>query len=161
MKKAFSPVMNSEGSVIVLALMVLTLLTIVSLASTNTANTEIEIASAELNYQSNFYLAEGAAMEAARWLDNNPISGTGPSWMETTAGALNEDTIDEYWAGKKAVQPQTCALDGDAMFIASTEGAAGGNSLDVGKTKVREITIYGRSQKRGVVEIRLGYRTAF
>ena len=77
--------------------MVLALLTIVGLASIRTADTEIEIAGAELIYQRNFYLAEGAAMEAVRWLEDptNPITpGNGPAWMEMTPGALNEGTID-------------------------------------------------------------------
>jgi Tfp pilus assembly protein PilX len=161
MHKTFSLSMNEKGSVIVFTLMVLTLLTIVGLASINTANTEIEIAGAELIYQRNFYLAEGAAMEAANWLDNNPVTTTDPSWVEMTIGALNGGTIDDYWAGNEAIQPQTCAIDADASFIAADEGVAAGSSLDVSKTKLHDITIYGRSQKRGVAEIRLGYRKPF
>ena len=108
MHKTFSLLLNEKGSVIVFTLMVLTLLTIVGLASINTANTEIEIAGAELIYQSNFYLAEGAAMEAARWLDNNTVNVIAPPpWMEMTTGALNGGTIDDYWAGSEAIQPQT------------------------------------------------------
>jgi hypothetical protein len=160
MHKTFSLLMNEKGSVIVFTLMVLTLLTIVGLASINTANTEIEIAGAELIYQRNFYLAEGAAMEAANWLDNNPVTTTDPSWMEMTIGALNGGTIDDYWAGNEVVQPQECAIDADASFLAADEGISAGSSLDVSKTKLHDIAIYGRSQKRGVAEIRLGYRKA-
>lgn len=160
MHKTFSLSMNEKGSVIVFTLMVLTLLTIVGLASINTANTEIEIAGAELIYQRNFYLAEGAAMEAANWLDNNPVTDTGPTWMEMTTGDLNGGTIDDYWDGS---MPATSTVDpnGDARFIAADEGVAAGSSLDVSKTKLHDISIYGRSQKRGVAEIRLGYRKAF
>jgi Tfp pilus assembly protein PilX len=161
MHKTFSLLMNEEGSVIVFTLMVLTLLTIIGLASINTANTEIEIAGAELIYQRNFYLAEGAAMEAAHWLDNNPVTAADPTWMEMTTGVLNGDTIDEYWAGNEVVQPQECAIDADASFLAADEGISAGSSLDVSKTKLHDISIYGRSQKRGVSEVRLGYRKAF
>lgn len=162
MKKIFSPLMNEAGSMIVYILMVLTLLTIVGLASIRTANTEVEIASTELVFQRNFYLAEGAAMEAVRWLDNNTITGlNGPAWMEMTAGAVSANTLDDYWAGSKTVQSQACTIDADAMFLAAYEGLAAGSSLDVNKTKLHDITVYGRSQKSGVAEIRLGYRKAF
>jgi hypothetical protein len=164
MNKRFSLLINEEGSVIVITLMVLVLLTIVGMASINTANTEIEIAGAELIFQRNFYLAEGAAMQAVRWLDNKPVTATDPPWMEMTPGALNGGTIDDYWAGSEAILPQTCDAidaDGDTLFIAADEGVAAGSSLDVSKTKLHDITIYGRSQKRGVAEIRLGYRKAF
>ena len=59
MSKKFSLFMNQEGSVVVFTLMLLTLLTIVGLASIYNANTELEIASADLIYQRNFYMAEG------------------------------------------------------------------------------------------------------
>ena len=163
MKKIFSPLMNEAGSVIVFTLMVLTLLTIVGLASIRTANTEVEIAGTELVFQRNFYLAEGAAMEAVRWLDNNPIdtSTNNPGWMEMTTGAVSANTIDDYWAGSQTVQSQACTIDADAAFLAAYEGLASGSSLDVNKTKLHDVTIYGRSQKSGVAEVRLGYRKAF
>lgn len=158
MNKTLSPLMNEKGSVIVFTLMVLTLLTIVGLASIRTADTEVEIAGTELLYQRNFYLAEGAAMEAARWLDNNTITASsGPAWMEMTPGALNAGTIDAFWAANA----QTCAIDADASFIAAYEGPTSGSSLEAEKTKLHEISIYGRSQKRGLTEIRIGYRKAF
>jgi len=162
MKKTFSPLMNADGSVIVFTLMVLTLLTIVGLAAIRTADTEVEIAGTDLLYQRNFYLAEGAAMEAARWLDHNTITAiSGPAWMEMTTGALNAGTINDYWAGNEAILPQTSVIDADASFIAAYEGPAAGSSLEADKTRLHEISIYGRSQKRGLTEIRLGYRKAF
>ena len=163
MKKAFSLLTDEGGSLIVFTLMVLALLTIVGRASTRTADTEVEIAGTELKYQRNFYLAEGAAMEAVRWLDNDltMTATTGPTWMEMTAGALNMSTFDDYWAGNETVQSQPCTLDAQASFLAAYEGLAAGSSLDVNKTKLHDISIYGRSTKSGVAEIRLGYRKAF
>ena len=65
-----------------------------------------------------------------------------------------------FWDG---TMPANSAVDpdDDARYIAAYEGVAAGSSLDVNKTKLHDITIYGRSQKRGVAEIRLGYRKAF
>ena len=163
MNKKCSRLMNEEGSVIVFTLMILTLLTIVGLAAIYTANTEVEIAGADYIYQRNFYLAEGAAMEAVDWLDNNTVTASsGPSWIELTSGSLNAATIDDYWAGSEATKPQASAIDPDhAAYIACYEGVSAGNSLDVSKSKMHDISIYGRCEKRGVAEIRIGYRVAF
>ncbi|CAB1065147.1 hypothetical protein D1BOALGB6SA_9944 [Olavius sp. associated proteobacterium Delta 1] len=162
MNKLSSPSMNEKGSVIIFTLMVLTLLTIIGLASVYTASTEVEMAGAEFIYQRNFYLAEGAAMEAVDWLESNTVTATsGPSWMELTPGALNGTTIDNYWAGTEVSQPQACAIDADARFIAAFEGVSAGSSLDVSKSKMHDISVYGRCQKRGVAEVRLGFRAVF
>lgn len=155
--------MNEAGSLIVFIMMVLALLTVIGLASINTASTEIEIAGAELIYQDNFYLAEGAAMEAASWLDGNSFTITsGPSWMEMDQFALgdDEDGIDDYWAGNEVTKAQTSAIDAGASFIAFNRGAPG-SSLGAGGTKLYEITVYGRSQNRGLGEVRIGFRKAF
>ena len=157
MNKAFSLLTDESGSLIVFTLMVLTLLTFVGLVSIRTAGTEIEIAGTELKYQRNFYLAEGAAMEAVRWLDNNPIIDmTGPGWIEMTDGALSGSDLDDFWASDVE-----CAIDAEATYIADYVGLADGSSLDVNKTSLHDITIYGRSTKSGVAEVRLGYRKAF
>jgi hypothetical protein len=138
------------------------LLTIAGLASIHNANTELEIAGADLIFQRNFYLAEGAAMEAVDWLDNNPVTpSSGPSWIELTPGLLDQDTIGSYWAGNEVTQPQTSTIDTDASFLACYEGVSAGSSLDVSKSKMHDISIYGRSEKRGAAEIRIGYRIAF
>jgi len=166
MRKAFSLLTDEGGSLIVFTLMVLALLTIVGLASIRTADTEIEIAGTELKYQHNFYLAEGAAMEAVRRLDADTTmtATTGPTggWMEMTPGALNGSSLDDYFGGTEGPTPGICTLDADASFLAFYEGLASGSSLDVNKTKLHDITLYGRSQKfGGETTIRLGYRKAF
>lgn len=158
MNKQFPPLMNENGSVIVFTLMVLVLLTIVGLVSIRTAGTEIEIAGTELKYQRNFYLAEGAAMEAVRYLDTNSVDpeSNDPSWMAPDA-LISESDINNFFTNNE----EDCALDADASFIAAYAGLAAGSSLDVNKTKLHDITIYGRSQKSGVAMVRIGYRKAF
>jgi len=155
--------MNEDGSLIIFTLMVLALLTIVGMASIRTANTEIEIAGSELLYQRNFYLAEGAAMEAVNRLAdpaNTITTSSGPNWMVMTPGLLNAGNIDTYWDGAMPASSDVDP-DGSARYIAAYEGIAAGSSLDMSKTKLHDISIYGRSQNRGVSEIRLGYRKAF
>jgi len=151
----------------VFIMMILALLTVVGLASINTASTEIEIAGAELIYQDNFYLAEGAAMEAANWLNTNSFTTTsGPAWLEMDEFALKDDEdlidesrIDDFLAGNEATRPQSCTIDAGASFIAFNLGHNG--SLGAGGTKLYEIAVYGSSQNRGSAQVRLGFRKAF
>jgi len=169
MKKAYSLLMNEGGSLIVFTLMVLCLLTIVGLVAIRTANTEIEIAGTELQYQRNFYLAEGAAMEAVHKLDaDNTMNGNDNGdldWIEMTPGLIDNNTIDDYFAGTEGspvvVTPGTYTLDADASFIATYVRLAEGSSLDVNKTKLHDLAIYGRSEKSGFAEVIIGYRKAF
>lgn len=56
---------NEDGFALVTALLVLVALTVIGIAATNTTNIEVFIAGNEKVYKTNFYLAEGAAKEAA------------------------------------------------------------------------------------------------
>ena len=159
MKRATESLKNEEGSLIIIVLMVLTLLTLVGTSGIHTANTEIEIATSELIYQTNFYLAEGAAMEAVATLENNPDPLTSPpDWLQTTPGEMNLDnyTEDTYPSGTAAIDSQN-----DTYFKVAYEGIVAGSSKDMSKSKLHDFTIYGRSQKRGVTEVRIGYRKVF
>lgn len=150
---------NEDGSLIVIVLMVLTLLTLVGTTGIRTGNTEIEIATSELIYQTNFYLAEGAAMEAVATLENNsdPLTSP-PDWLQTTPGAMTEENYidDTYPAGAAAIDSQN-----DTYFKVAYEGIAPGSSKDMSKSKLHDFTIYGRSEKRGTSEVRIGYRKVF
>jgi hypothetical protein len=45
--------------------------------------------------------------------------------------------------------------------VAGYEGTAAGYSLGMGKPKVHEFAVYGRTEKQGVTTIKIGYRRAF
>jgi type IV pilus assembly protein PilX len=150
---------NEKGSLIIIVLMVLTLLTLVGTAGIRTANTEIETATSELIYQTNFYLAEGAAMEAVATLENDPDPlATAPNWLQTTPDVMNvaNYTDDTYPSAAASIDAQ-----GDTFFKVSYEGIAAGSSKDMSKSKLHDFTIYGRSEKRGVSQVRIGYRKVF
>ena len=70
MKKIAMNLNNEDGYFLILAtLMILVLLTILGVAASRTANTEITVAANEMVYQRNFYMAEGALMEAIDGLE--------------------------------------------------------------------------------------------
>jgi len=65
MAQFIKPLKNEQGYFLIIStLMLLALLTIISIAASKTARTEVQIAGNDATYQRNFYLAEGAAMEA-------------------------------------------------------------------------------------------------
>ena len=163
MSNPMKPLKNEQGYFLVMStIMLLALLTIISIAATNTANTEVQIAGNDAVYQRNLYLAEGAAMEAVDHLQND----SNPRKLEFVVLGLK--TIDDltyidHWdtdpGGKKGIS--TLDATGKTRFVAGYEGAPTGYSLGMGKPKVHEFAVYGRTEKQGVTTIKIGYRKAF
>ena len=151
---------NEEGYFLILAtLMILALLTILGIAASRTANTEITVSANELIYQRNFYLAEGAVMEAVDHLINAAdLRNKPPAWLDTVPGAMTQDNLDAYWdeAGIAVVDPT-----GNTRFVAGLENIGAGSSLDVDKTTVHAIGIYGQCEKNGVTVIKVGYLATY
>jgi hypothetical protein len=163
MSNQMKPLKNEQGYFLVMStIMLLALLTIISIAATNTANTEVQIAGNDAVYQRNLYLAEGAAMEAIDHLQND----SNPRELEFVVPglkAIDDLTYMDHWdkdpGGKKGISALDAA--GDTRFVAGYEGAPAGYSLGMGKPKVHEFAIYGRTEKQGATTIKIGYRRAF
>lgn len=163
MQKFIKPLNNEEGYFLIIAtMMLLALLTIISIAASNTANTEIQIAGNDTVYQRNFYLAEGAAIEAVDRLQND----TNPRALGFVVPGLK--TIDDltyiaHWdedpGGKNGIA--TYDATGFTRFVAGYQGTPAGYSLGIGKPRVHEFAVYGRTEKQGVTTIKVGYRKAF
>jgi Tfp pilus assembly protein PilX len=157
----FSSLKNEDGYFLILAtMMILALLTIFGVAASRTANTEIAVAANELVYQQNFYMAEGAAMEAVDRLANaDDMEDDPPAWLDLTPGAMHEGNVDSYWdvAGIANDLDET----GNTRFIAGIENVAQGSSLDMDKPKAYIIGIYGRCKKNGVSMIKVGYISTY
>ena len=84
--KSIRMIGNEEGSVLVLALIMLVLLTLLGIAATRTSEIEIQIAGNERTYKLNFFSADGAVMECCQRVDNGgtemtAMNGTQPNWM--------------------------------------------------------------------------------
>ncbi len=75
---------NEEGSVLVLALLMLIFLTIIGIAATTTTSVELQIAQNERVYTENFNRAEAAAMHATQVLRN--IQNNSPTSLQTAGG---------------------------------------------------------------------------
>ena len=159
---------NESGSLAIIgALVILILISVISISASRVANTEIFLARNEVVYQRNFYLAEGAALEAADHLTQyGNLRENTQSWMEMATGDLNIDNVKYYWDNMLArgdtVIPEPSAVDpSHTLFIIGHEGTAKGFSLDMDKPTVHAIAIYGRCEWDGVSIIKMGYQTAY
>ena len=170
MKEGTATIKNEDGAVIIfVAMLMLALLSIISIAASNTANIEVLIAGNEYGYKQNFYQAEGAVMEAVDKLESIPnLYDSPPQWLEKTRKALTNASLNNYWLNittrsSSSTVPEASSLDpGSTHFVAGAEGIAeGGNSLGLGSPSVHEYAIYGKSEKNGVVCIKIGYRKGF
>jgi hypothetical protein len=167
MKKSILVIQNQNGAVMMLvSLMLVALLTIVGIAASRTASTEVKIAGNEYLYQRSFYRAEGAIMEVVHRLETslNPAE-TLPTWMDRDDTRINEKTVFDYWADddpNRVVVPHTAVVDNDhTSFMAVHHTIGSGNSLDMSKPTKHTFSIYGRSQDRGQVILKVGFSNVY
>jgi hypothetical protein len=154
---------SEDGTVLVVALMILVFLTLIGITITATTEVEIQIAGNERLYKDNLYTAEAAAMECAQMMEEFvSLDPTAHPFIKPL-GSVTLDNIrdDSYWPGND----QASGIDGNTSFIAVEEGVAEGTTLDMTKTTLRSYSIYGRrydtaqpNKGRGIV--RVGYRKA-
>jgi hypothetical protein len=159
-----SPLNSQDGHVaIVAALVILTLLTIICFSASRVANNEVTMARNESVHQRNFYLAEGAAMEAVDRLTHiADLKDNVPAWMERVAGRLEIDTLRSYLKDNEGVKPRASEVDANrTMFVAGLERVAPGGSLGMHAPTVYILGVYGRCQWDGESIVKIGYRVVY
>lgn len=159
---------NEEGYLAIFgAIVILALLTVIGISASRVGITEVTMARNEVVYRRNFYLAEGAALEAADHIARyGNLEENLQSWMEMAAGELTMDSVREYWnhtvANGDTVVPEASVADPNhTLFIIGHEGTAKGFSLSMGRPTAHSIAIYGRCDWNGVSVIKMGYQTAY
>jgi hypothetical protein len=102
-------------------------------------------------------------MQAVDLLQNatNPRDQDEVPFVDPGLKTIDDENFTNDWEANS--QPVTTSLDssGKTRFRAGYEGTAAGYSLGMGKPKVHEFAVYGRTQKQGVTTIKVGYRRAF
>ncbi len=169
-----SPALKSQDGYMAIfaALVILVLITIIGFSASRVANTEVTMSRNEIIYHRNFYIAEGAAIEAADQLDHIANLRTDmPDWVETVIAGLTVENVREYFKDpsirnhlltSSTVPFQESHVDENrALYVAGVEGIAPGESLDPDKPKIHNISIYGRCEWEGVSIVRVGYRAAY
>jgi len=88
MKSMTKHLREEKGSLTVLALIMLVVLTLIGIFATRTATTDLQIASSELPYKDNFYIAEGGVQREVAELSrgNYPVANVqAPQLLATQA----------------------------------------------------------------------------
>jgi Tfp pilus assembly protein PilX len=155
---------NEDGSVLVLALVMLVLLTLLGIAASRTSSIEIQVSGNDTIYKQNLYMAEAGAMEAAQELEDTDLETSPPAWLHAI-GTLDEDTnIPDagFWTDANSKKITGITNLPNTRLLAVSEGIAAGGSLDMSKSNVNSYATYGRCElNRGVIVIKVGYRKAF
>jgi hypothetical protein len=160
------PTNDEDGFLaIAAALVILILMTVIGISASRVAGTEAAMARNEVIHKRNFYLAEGAALEAAdRLAKHGHLKESPESWMETVTGQLHIGSLKNYWnhsAGDRVIPEPSKADLNHTLFLVGHDGVAPGWSLDMSKPTVHAIAIYGRCVWDGVAVVKMGYRAAY
>ena len=158
---------NEEGSVLILALIMLVLLTLIGISATTTSTLETKIAGNERVYKRNLYSAEAAAMECAQTMEHTNLKNPRPAWLGLI-GTVNEPDdirLSSFWETSPDPVPQASVIP-STRFVATSQGLAKGikgTSLDMTKSNVHAYAVYGRCQpgNSGPTIVEIGYRKAF
>lgn len=152
---------NEEGSAIVIALLALAALSIMGISSINTSTLELQIVRNEQIYQTNFYQAEAAVLEAAQTLalESNVDEVRPDATTKYTAWLVNNNTDLENVVTLMA-NDAIALLSTNASFAANAEGIVSGASLNItGDSNIYGFKIYGYSRDNdGNVLITIGFK---
>ena len=160
MKKQFL-LCQDQGSVLIVALVVLALFTLLSISSTATTNMEIRITGNENIQKENLYAAEAAAMRGAQDMHDNDLRTSSLAYLNGITSPTQTQShitnLSSYILSDTLTQ-----LPAETRFASVSRGIAAGSSLDMTKTRVHEYSVYGwcNSNKNTVI-VEVGYRKAF
>ncbi|MBW2066495.1 MAG: hypothetical protein JRJ03_16420 [Deltaproteobacteria bacterium] len=162
--KTKTGIKGQEGSVLIVALLILVLLTLIGISVTRTTEVEINIAGNEKLYKENLYLAEAGAMECAqRMQEAAELSPAIQSWLKGL-GTVSDTDIrsDAYWTANG----QVSSMDPNTRYLAVEEGVSTDSSLDMTKTRLHSYAIYGRKYNpsrpdQGLSIVKIGFKKAF
>ncbi len=156
---------SEEGSVLIVALIVLVLLTLLGIFATRTTEVELQIAGNDMRYKRNIYSAEAVAMEAAQNIKDTEVLDTDAlAWLYAMGGLDRNYVLDDNnWDDANSLQS---TADSNTRYMAAVEGIAEQTSLDMTKSRIHMYAIYGRrhntanpNEGRSIVNI--GYKKAF
>ncbi len=158
-----SKVKNEEGSVLIVALIVLVLLTLLGIFATRTTEVEIQIAGNDMRYKRNIYSAEAVAMEAAQNIKDTEVLDTALPWLYAMGGLTSGDVTNGTWDDTTS---QQSTADSNTRYMAVVEGIAEQTSLDMTKSRIHMYSIYGRryntaNENEGKSIVNIGFKKAF
>ena len=131
MLKIGNQLKNENGSVIVVALIILVLLTILGIASTNTSTLEVRIATNSQDHQLDFYVADSGWKDAALFLEAQagvPIWTNGDGFVVKNFGSDNNS-----YSGEPPI-PDFTVLTPDSVHADGIDNDGDGTTDEAGET---------------------------
>jgi hypothetical protein len=138
---------NEDGSVLVIALIMLVLLTLLGISATTNTEIEVQIAGNDALYRQNRSMAEAGAMEAAQIMEGTPLANdppTNPTWLKPIGTVSEATNIPDpgYWTANGQPSGSGASLP-NTRYLAVFRRIVG--SADMTKTSVYDYAIYSRS----------------
>ena len=156
---------NENGSVLLVALVMLLLVTFIGLSSLAYTSSELTISGNDRSYRQNFYRAESVVREAALLLEAessaSPYAPNLPWLSDGSHESAGFKPETQPWVTKGSNQNARFSSfygDKEAAFCALRTRVAGGSNQDMSGQRKWEYVIYGRSTlASGNLRIAAGY----
>jgi len=157
------PLLKTEdGSVMILALALLMLLTLIGISATRTSMIEIQIAGAKKTHTEHLFLAEGAAMQCAQDMENDPDLLTNTTYVNDER-TKSKGEIHDLIGNLNFTNSLTSSIpasSGTSGYATLYQGVVG--SIKMGQPTLHAYAVYGwHDTPQGRVIVELGYRRAF
>jgi hypothetical protein len=160
MKERF-PFFGEEGSVLIIALLILAFFTLLGVSTFSISTMEIRIIGNENTQKQNLYCAEAAAMRGAQGMQDNDLRTTSLSYLNGI-GSVTQTQSDITSLNRYILSDDLTELPATTAFASVSRGIAPGSSLDMTKTRVHEYSVYGWCDRnKNLVMVEVGYRKAF
>jgi hypothetical protein len=157
---------NEEGSILIVALVLLVLLTLMGISATTLTNIELQIAGNEMTSRANFYRAEAASMENIQVLVNSGEAIKDPAlfpWLNLPEDLHNPNDVTDpdNWTPANS-QAAVNAEDDDQRYLTVFEGIIAGDSLDMTRSRVYTYSVVGKGERNnGSAFVEMGFRAPF
>jgi len=169
--KKIYPSLSSDGFIMPYAILALVILSLLGIMLTRNSSTESLIAGNVKAMKINFYSAEGAALKAARAIENENDNNLRSNKIVTTAGggtinffggnSTARDSIAKTLKNPQSSIPNYNTLASSSGVEIVPRGVAPGASLDIGTSErtSRKFSIFGVSNAggKGRKVIEIGY----
>ena len=150
-------IFGEEGSVLIIALLVLAFFTLLGVSTFSISTMEIRIIGNENTQKQNLYCAEAAAMRCAQDMQDTDLRATSPTHLNAINTVSENDIRSCNFPSQQAFGQLPATI-----YASISQGIAPGSSLDMTKTRVHDYAVYGWcDNNNNLVMVEVGYRKAF
>jgi hypothetical protein len=148
---------GEEGSVLVIALLVLAFFTLLGVSTFSISTMEIRIIGNENIQKHNLYCAEAAAMRCAQDMQDEDLSTASLSYLNGINSVTDTQSDIISLSNETFVE-----LPATTAYASVSRGIASGSSLDMTKTRVHEYSVYGWcNRNNNLVIVEVGFWKSF